>query len=189
MRVPTFIVGTGRCGSTLLSNLLRQHPDILSLSEFFSLATDLGGRIDACFPSQPMSAEAFLGLVAARLPKTNLMYRHDVAMDEVLYRPAADARYTVETGVPAILQTTLPHLSHDPEALFDEVCAFLRGGGVASAGDTTGGSSGFCASAWKSACGSSARAAPCASSAAWRRPSRGPASSTWCATDGAARCR
>ena len=32
----TFVVGTGRCGSTLLSRLLRGHPDVLSMSEFFS---------------------------------------------------------------------------------------------------------------------------------------------------------
>ena len=34
MSTPTFIVGTGRCGSTMLSNMLREHPKVLSLSEF-----------------------------------------------------------------------------------------------------------------------------------------------------------
>ncbi|HKP62229.1 MAG TPA: sulfotransferase [Polyangiales bacterium] len=32
-----FVVGTGRCGSTLLSNLLDLHPEVLSISEFFSV--------------------------------------------------------------------------------------------------------------------------------------------------------
>jgi hypothetical protein len=31
----TFVVGTGRCGSTMLSAMLREHPDVLSMSEFF----------------------------------------------------------------------------------------------------------------------------------------------------------
>ena len=34
MSTPTFVVGTGRCGSTMLSNMLREHPKVLSLSEF-----------------------------------------------------------------------------------------------------------------------------------------------------------
>jgi len=31
-----FIVGTGRCGSTLLSRMLRCNPELLDLSEFYS---------------------------------------------------------------------------------------------------------------------------------------------------------
>jgi hypothetical protein len=30
-----FIIGTGRCGSTLLSRMLRLHPRVLELSELF----------------------------------------------------------------------------------------------------------------------------------------------------------
>ena len=40
MSVPTFVVGAGRCGPTMLSNMLREHPDILSLSEFLSMVSD-----------------------------------------------------------------------------------------------------------------------------------------------------
>jgi hypothetical protein len=31
----TFVVGTGRRGSTMVSAILREHPDVLSMSEFF----------------------------------------------------------------------------------------------------------------------------------------------------------
>jgi hypothetical protein len=34
-RPGVFVVSTGRCGSTMLSNMLRLNPGILSLSEFF----------------------------------------------------------------------------------------------------------------------------------------------------------
>lgn len=33
----TLIVSTGRCGSTLMSDLMNLHPDVLSLSEFFTV--------------------------------------------------------------------------------------------------------------------------------------------------------
>jgi putative sulfotransferase len=121
MTAPTFIVGTGRCGSTMLSDVLARHPDILSVSEFFTLVTDLGGRIEATFPDGDIDARAVHAIVCGAHPKQSLMHRHDVAMSEVLYRPGA--RFGAD--VPAILQTTLPHLSAEPEALFDEVSAFI----------------------------------------------------------------
>ena len=35
MKPPVFIVSTGRCGSTMMSDVVRLHPRLLSLSEFF----------------------------------------------------------------------------------------------------------------------------------------------------------
>ena len=32
---PAFVLNTGRCGSTMLSDVLNGHPRVLSLSEFF----------------------------------------------------------------------------------------------------------------------------------------------------------
>jgi hypothetical protein len=122
---PVFIVGTGRCGSTMLSNAVRGHSEILSLSELFTLITDLGGRISESFPEGEISAERFFQIIAGAHPKQSLMHRHGVAMDEVLYRPGPGRRFSAAEGVPAILQTTLPHLSPEPEALFDELRRFV----------------------------------------------------------------
>ena len=70
MSVPTFVVGTGRCGSTMLSNMLRGHPHVLSWSEFFALITDalrtfepftagpIDGGIEACRPRFELLAAA-----------------------------------------------------------------------------------------------------------------------------------
>ena len=33
---PVLVLNTGRCGSTMISDILNRHPRILSLSEFFS---------------------------------------------------------------------------------------------------------------------------------------------------------
>lgn len=127
MYTPTFIIGTGRCGSTLLSNLIRQHPAICSLSEFFSLASDLGGRNPELFPAAPLSGEAFWEMIGRGYARTNLMIRHKVEMPEVIYPfDAPGARFTREGGVPLISQTTLPHLTEDCDALYDEVGAFVR---------------------------------------------------------------
>lgn len=33
---PVLVLSTGRCGSTMLSDVLNTHPEVLSLSEFFA---------------------------------------------------------------------------------------------------------------------------------------------------------
>jgi hypothetical protein len=116
---PTFVVGTGRCGSTLLSTMLREHPHVASLSEVFSFSTDLGGRIAESFPDGPVDGPAFWRIVAGAHPKISTLLRHGLVMDEVLYRPRSGGRFTADGGVPALLQTALPHLSETPEELYD----------------------------------------------------------------------
>lgn len=117
-----FCVGTGRCGSTLVSSILRLHPHVTSISELFSFVTDLGSQVDEAFPPQDVDGRAVWQLLAGRWPRQNLMLRHDVAMDEVLY-PWRDGthRFNARDGVPAISQVTLPHLTDDPDRLFDEL--------------------------------------------------------------------
>ena len=118
---PTFVVGTGRCGSTLLSTMLREHPALASLSEVFSFATDLGGRIAESFPDHPIDGPAFWRIVAGAHPKISTLLRNGLAMDEVLWRPGG--RFSAEGGVPALLHTALPHLSDEPEGLYDALAA------------------------------------------------------------------
>jgi putative sulfotransferase len=47
--------------------------------------------------------------------------------------PGPGSRFTPATGIPPILVTALPHLSDDPEGLYDEVEAFVAGLTPASA--------------------------------------------------------
>jgi hypothetical protein len=122
---PVFIVGTGRCGSTMLSTFLRQHPDVLSVSEFLTCLADLGGRIARCFPDDPLHGAAFWRLLSEAPPKLSTMLRHGVPMEEVLYRASSTTRFTPDEGVPAFLQTTLPHLSNDAEQLFYAIEPFV----------------------------------------------------------------
>jgi putative sulfotransferase len=119
LSVPTFVVGTGRCGSTMLSNMVREHPKILSISEFFSFVGD-GFHCPQAFSGQPMDGRCFWEIVSGVGPLSSLNLRYRIPMDERLY-PCDDpnARFSWETGVPAILQTCLPHLTKDHDALFD----------------------------------------------------------------------
>ena len=120
---PVFVVGTGRCGSTLLSQFLAMHPGILSLSELLVFMTDLGGRIAESFPEEEIDGPGLWRLLSGVYPRQTMMLRQDVMMDEALYRPGPGLRYTKESGIPAIAATTLPHLSDDPDTLFDQLAA------------------------------------------------------------------
>lgn len=111
----TIIVGTGRCGSTMISNLLREHPDVLSLSEFFTLLE--GPR----FSEDIVDASQFWAILSTPGQRLTGMLRYGLIFKEFLYPVGSAARFTPETGVPPVLLVTLPHLTADYEAVFDEM--------------------------------------------------------------------
>ena len=119
LRNPTFIVSSGRCGSTLISNLIRLHPQILSLSGLFaSLQTEP-------FPGGAVSGREFWALLSLPRSAYTEMLRPDRSIGEFLYRFGQSSRFTRETGVPPLLLITLPHIADDAEAVFDELGAWL----------------------------------------------------------------
>lgn len=123
---PIFIVGTGRCGSTMLSTLINQHPDILSLSEFFAFLTDLGGRIPKIFTPKTMDGEEFWEMISAITPRESFMIKHNIITPEILYPlKSSSAKYSVKTGIPSILQVTLPHLTKDHDQVFMELGQYI----------------------------------------------------------------
>lgn len=115
---PTFIVSTGRCGSTLLSQILSDHPDVLSVSELFSLlpASPLfGGEEDG---------QTFWQRLAGVSPVIDALVRDGVDVPELVY-PYRDGRFTPTTGIPGICHMTLPMLTRTPDQLYDELAAEL----------------------------------------------------------------
>jgi putative sulfotransferase len=127
MEPPVFIVGTGRCGSTMMSNVVRLHPRLLSLSEFF---TSLAGR---AFTLKEVDGERFWRLLTTLSPIAGKMLAKGGPMEEVLYGFGNGARFG-PTHVSPILVTALPHLTRDPEALYDEMGPVVRGHGRAPLG-------------------------------------------------------
>lgn len=111
---PVFIVGTGRCGSTLMSNLVRLHPHVLSLSEVFvSFATE--GLVH-----RNLDGERFWKLVTDASPVLRKAINPTRSPVEFTYEFGTDSPWTMKT-LPASLYMTLPHLSDEPDAIYREM--------------------------------------------------------------------
>ncbi|SDG04563.1 sulfotransferase [Thalassobaculum litoreum] len=110
---PVLILSTGRCGSTMVSDLLNRHPDVLSLSEFF---VPLGPE---AFSLRRPDGDRMWRLLTTQSPGLHAMLKQGHVVDEALY-PYDDpaARYRA-ADMPPIIAVTLPHLTDTPEALLD----------------------------------------------------------------------
>ena len=118
----TFVVGTGRCGSTLLSKVLRAHPDVLSIGEFFSALTVRGTGI----PTGEYDGARMWDIISACDPNLDGLIRDGLRIAELDY-PYGQGRFDPATGVPVICHMTLPSLTPDPDRLFDQLAAEVPG--------------------------------------------------------------
>jgi len=117
-----FIVGTGRCGSTLLSKMLRENLEVASIFEYFS-----GLPPDRCFARSPQSGEDFAAMHCAIDTITNQVLARGYPIAEVTYPfDAPGSRYSRQGDLPFILGATLPELPIEhPDAFYDEACSFM----------------------------------------------------------------
>jgi Sulfotransferase family len=115
----TFIVNTARCGSTMVSRILNMHPEVLSISEFFSAIT---GNVTQWkeFPSRDMDGQEMWELISAPSPIKDGLALAGLRASEMVY-PFETGRFNPATGVPTICNATLPMLTDDPDALFDQL--------------------------------------------------------------------
>jgi hypothetical protein len=121
-QTPLFIVSTGRSGSTMLSDLLSLHPDVLSLSELFNALHPLGFRHD------PVDGAGFWSVLSEPRPRHTAWLRlmeRGLAIDEFRY-PLASALRFRESGIPPLLAMTLPPITSDPDGLHEELGAFVQ---------------------------------------------------------------
>lgn len=123
---PTVIVSSGRCGSTMMGNLINAHEDILSLSEFIMNVTEICTNIEAAFTMNLIDGKDFWQRISRIIPEITLMLKNDIIYDELIYPyQSAHSVFNKETGVPGILMATLPHLSDDPDALYASLETFI----------------------------------------------------------------
>lgn len=119
-QTPVFIIGTGRCGSTMMSDLVHMHPDILSLSEVFN-----SNPIQA-FHRRSLNGEAFWKHLYKASPAVKETLGPVQNPVEFTYNlDAPNSRYTLK-NLPACLYMTLPHLTDDPDSLLDELEPVIR---------------------------------------------------------------
>jgi hypothetical protein len=117
----TFVVSTGRCGSTMISRILYRHSEVLSVSEFFSAITGNVTRWDQ-FPDRDMDGQEIWDLISAPSPIKDGIVLAGMRAPEMVY-PYETGRFSPATGVPTICNATLPMLTDDPDALFDQLAA------------------------------------------------------------------
>ncbi len=112
-----FIVGSGRCGSTLLSLMLAENPRVLSVFEFFT-GLDMARR----FATTPVSGEELADIIGQEQPFVTAVIRRGYRAEEITY-PYDDARtrHGRDDPMPWLLVSMLPRLTDDPDALFDEL--------------------------------------------------------------------
>ncbi len=115
---PVIVLNSGRCGSTMLSTMLNLHPGILSISEFFTLHST------ALFSRWRMTGNGMWHVLTHQPQLVRYLLKEDY--DELLYPfKDPDSRFGRKT-VPPILCVTLPHLTNEYEALFDELESVVR---------------------------------------------------------------
>ena len=120
MLAPVLVLSTGRCGSTMISDICNRHPGILSVSEFFSV---IGPR--AFVGRRPSGARMWRLYSRPGLRIRHL--EHSGVPSEILYRlDDPSARFSL-TDLPPILAVTLPHLTDECHELFDECGTFVQG--------------------------------------------------------------
>ena len=103
----------------MMSELVRLHPRMLSVSEFF---VSFGSK---ALVGGPLDGEEVCERLTTLRPGLALTLREGVRSAEVLYRFGPGARYRPD-DLPPLLGATLPFVSSDPERLHDELLAAVR---------------------------------------------------------------
>ncbi len=125
-----FVVGSGRCGSTLLSRMLDLHPEVTSIFEFFN-GLDVTRRFE---PS--LDGAELVELLSAEQTVVTAALRRGHTAEEVVYPFGREgARYRVEDALPWLCVAMAPRLTEDPDTLFDDLVAWARTRPGASAAD------------------------------------------------------
>ena len=116
------VVGTGRCGSTLLSKMLSQNAGVLSLFEWFS-----GIEPSFRFRAGPVDASELADRLRQDHPMLTMVLKRGYEVPEVVYPFGAPGmRFERGDPVPWSLGIALPRISDRPDQLFDEMIELVE---------------------------------------------------------------
>jgi putative sulfotransferase len=121
----TVIVGSGRCGSTMLSRLISAEEQTLSVSE------SMGHRLRAFLirdADQVLSGEEYWAILSrpGRALGGEGRIMHKLGWYPAQFSYPDTGRYAGDRGtIPPILVITLPQLTDDPDALFDQLAGLV----------------------------------------------------------------
>lgn len=122
-----FAIGTGRCGSTLLTTMLAEHREVVGINEFFT-GLDWTRR----FQPGEVTAGELVELISADNPVTTDVLARGYDAPEIQYPFSARSRFSRGDPVPWLLVAMVPRLTDEPDELYDEMMEF-----ASSRGDAT----------------------------------------------------
>ncbi|MEV4636173.1 hypothetical protein AB0J80_02365 [Actinoplanes sp. NPDC049548] len=113
------IISNGRCGSTLLSDLIHEEPETCSAQEFFMLVAPWNRS------SEVITGPQYWDVLSSPKPELKVLFRIGLPPKEVRY-PASGRWNDDLVNLPRILAITLAKLTDDPDALFDRLAPLVK---------------------------------------------------------------
>jgi putative sulfotransferase len=112
----SIIISNGRCGSTLLSDLIAEDSGTLSAQEFFMSVAPWATSADV------LTGPEYWALISSPKPELATLFRIGLPPKEIRY-PATGRWAENLAELPRILAITLSKITDDPDALFDVLAA------------------------------------------------------------------
>ena len=123
-----FIVGTGRCGSTILSKMVDVHPQVAVLSEFM-ICLDF----DRKYGERRVTGAELGDILDCGLDSTGELKKivthlatPEISFDAEAAPAPVDASRYRDGVLPELMLLPLGHLFDDPPSMFDEIVSFAR---------------------------------------------------------------
>ncbi|GAA2609119.1 sulfotransferase family protein [Paractinoplanes durhamensis] len=115
----SIIISNGRCGSTLLSDLIHEEPDTLSAQEFFMTMAPWSRSMEI------LTGAEYWDVLASPKEEISTLFRIGLPPKEVRY-PSTGEWAGNEENMPRILGITLAKLTDDPDGLFHSLAGHVK---------------------------------------------------------------